>query len=56
MLLAVAFVSLAAAVAAGAKTVTVTITKNGYVQSSLSSRRETRFSSRTATRSPIRSS
>lgn len=35
MLFAVAFVSLAAAVAAGAKTVTVTITKNGYVPSSL---------------------
>jgi plastocyanin len=35
MLLAVAFVSLAAAVSVGAKTVTVTITKNGYVPSSL---------------------
>jgi plastocyanin len=35
ILLAVAFVSLAAAIAAGAKTVTVTITKNGYVPSSV---------------------
>jgi plastocyanin len=35
ILLAVAFVSLAAAVAAGAKTVNVMITKNGYVPSSV---------------------